>query len=222
MASRAEPGTAPRAPLSRDRVLRTAITLADEGGIASLTMRKLARALAVEAMSLYHHVANKDALLDGMVDSVMSEVALPPGGADWKAAIRKSAISAHEVFLGHRWACGLMMAQAGVGPARLRWMDAVLGTLRAAGFSAALTCHAYHALDSHISGFTLWEASFPPAAELRDLAATVLRELPVDEYPHLAEHIEQHLTASGQDEEGEFVFGLDLLLDGLERLRGRA
>ncbi len=219
MASQADPGAGPRLPLSRDRVLRAAIALADQGGIASLTMRKLAQELGVEAMSLYYYVAKKADILDGIVDLVVSEIELPADGADWRAAIRKSAISAHEAFSRHPWAYSLMMSSAGVSPARLRWMDSVLRTLREAGFSAELTCHAYHALDSHITGFTLWEASFPAVEELRDLAATFLRELPVDEYPYLAEHVEQHLTESSHDDEGEFEFGLDLILDGLERIR---
>ena len=219
MTPNTDPRAKPRVPLSRDRVLHAAIKLADESGIEALSMRKLGQALGVEAMSLYKHVANKDDLLDRMVDTVVAQIELPSGGADWKAAIRQSAISAHDVFLRHPWACSLMLSQAGVSPARLRWMDSVLRTLREAGFSAALTCHAYHALDSHITGFTLWEASFPAAEELRDLAATFLRELPVDEYPYLAEHVEQHLTESSHDDEGEFEFGLDLILDGLERIR---
>ncbi len=223
MASQADRGAAPRVPLSRDRVLRAAIALADAGGIESLSMRKLAQALGVEAMSLYYYVAKKDDLLDGIVDLVVSEFELPADGADWKAAIRKSAISAHEVLLRHRWACSLMMSSPGVSPARIRYMESLLRCLRQGGFSAELTCHAYHALDSHIVGFTLWELTFPAdSQELADIAASFLRELPVDEYPYLAEHIEQHLTGSSPDEEGEFEFGLDLILDGLERLRDRA
>ena len=223
MASQAGAGAEPRVPLSRDRVLRAAITLADAGGIESLSMRKLAQALGVEAMSLYYYVAKKDDILDGIVDLVVSEIELPADGAGWKAAIRQSAISAHDVFLRHRWACSLMMSSPRVSPARVRYMESLLRCLREGGFSAALTCHAYHALDSHIVGFTLWELTFPAdSEELADIAQTFLRELPVDDYPYLAEHIEQHLTQSGHDGEGEFEFGLDLILDGLERLRDRA
>ena len=222
MASQIDPGTAPRVPLSRERVLRAAIDLADTGGITALSMRKLAQELGVEAMSLYYYVAKKEDLLAGMVDLVVRDMELPSMGADWKAALRKSAISAHDVLVRHPWACGLMMSVKD-GTARLRWMDAVLRCLREAGFSTELTHHAYHALDSHITGFTLWQLSFPFEAEqLADVAATFLRELPVDEYPYLAEHVEWHLTETRDDDEGEFAFGLDLILDGLERMRDMA
>jgi AcrR family transcriptional regulator len=208
-----------RAPLSRDRVLHAAISLADEGGIESLTMRKLGQALGVEAMSLYNHVAKKDDVLAGILELVVGEIDVPSREADWKVAIRQTAISAHEVLLRHPWACSLMLRSA--NPARLRWMESVLATLREAGFSPELTHHAYHALDSHITGFTLWQVSFQFSAEdLAEIGATFLRELPVDDYPYLAEHVEQHLTDSGHGEEGEFEFGLDLILDGLERVRG--
>ncbi len=222
MASQIDPGTAPRVPLSRERVLRAAIDLANRGGITALSMRKLAQELGVEAMSLYYYVAKKEDLLAGMVDLVVREMELPSMGDDWKAALRKSAISAHDVLVRHAWACGLMMSVQD-GTARLRWMDAVLRCLREAGFSTELTHHAYHALDSHITGFTLWQLSFPFEAEqLADVAATFLRELPVDEYPYLAEHVEWHLTETRDDDEGEFAFGLDLILDGLERMRDMA
>ena len=223
MASQADPDAVPRVPLSRERVLRAAINLADHGGIKALTMRRLAQELAVEAMSLYYYVANKDDLLDGIVDLIVREMELPADGGDWKAAIRKSSISTHEVLLRHPWACSLMMSSTGVSPARLRWMDSILRCLREAGFSTELTHHAYHALDSHITGFTLWVLSFPfDSKELANIGATFLRELPVDEYPYLAEHIEWHLTESSDDNEGEFAFGLDLILDGLERMRDKA
>jgi len=210
--------------LSRDRVLRAAIRLADEDGFDSLTMRKLGHELGVQAMSLYNHVANKDDIRDGIVDLVMSEIEVPSNGADWKPAVRQSAISAHEVLLRHPWASSLMMATTVVSPARLRWMESLLGILRAAGFSADLTHHAYHALDSHITGFTLWQVNFPfeTAEELAGMADAFRRELPADEYPHVAEHIEQHLAEPGLDGPSEFEFGLDLILDGLERIRDTA
>ena len=215
--------TEARVPLSRERVLGAAIRLADEGGFESLTMRKLGQELGVQAMSLYNHVANKDDIRDGIVDIVMGEIELPPQGADWKSAIRRSAISAHEVFLRHRWVCNVQMstAAATVSAARLRWTEALLRTFREAGFSAELTHHAYHALDSHITGFTLWLANMPfeTHEELADLAEAVLRELPVDQYPYLAEHAEWHLTESSPDDPSEFEFGLNLILDGLERIR---
>jgi AcrR family transcriptional regulator len=186
-------------------------------------MRKLAQELGVEAMSLYHYVAKKDDILDGIVGMVVGEIDLPSKEADWKAAIRLSAISAHEVLSRHPWACSLMLSSTAVLPARLRYMESLLATLRERGFSPELTHHAYHALDSHITGFTLWAASFQfDAEDLAELAATFLRELPADEYPHLAEHVEQHLVEASHEDEGEFAFGLDLILDGLERLRDTA
>lgn len=220
MAGRADPIAEPRVPLSRDRVLRAAIGLADQGGIESLSMRKLAQELGVEAMSVYHYVANKDDILDGIVDIVVGEFDLP-SGADWKAAIRLSAISAHDVLMRHPWACNLMMSTKRVSPARLRYMESLLRRLREAGFSAEMTHHAYHALDSHIIGSTLWEAGYSANRDLADLAKTFVRES-VDEYPYLAEHAEQHLTKSRRNDVREFEFGLDLILDGLERIRDTA
>jgi AcrR family transcriptional regulator len=209
--------------MSRDRVLRAAISLADESGIESLTMRRLAQELGVEAMTLYYYVANKDEILHGIVDIVLSEFELPSSGAEWKAAIRKTAISAHDVLVRHPWAASLMLSATGSSPARWRYMDAILGCLREAGFSADMTDHGYHALDSHITGFTLWEVQVQIDPQtLPDLAATFLRELPVDEYPHLVEHVHQHLKERSPDDEGAFTFGLDLILDGLERMRGPA
>lgn len=211
-----------RAPLSRERVLRAAIRLADADGIEALTMRRLGNELGVEAMSLYNHVANKDDILNGILEMVMLEIALPPDDADWKAAIRATAISAHQVLLRHPWACSLMMEADKESDARLRWMDAVLRCFREAGFSAKLTHHAYHALDSHITGFTLWIVNLPAVGEeLKELAAGFLQNFPVDEYPYLVEHIHYHLDDPGDDEESEFDFGLGLILDGLERLRDR-
>jgi len=221
MATQPAPQPEPRIPLSRERVLRAAIALADEGGIESLSMRKLGQQLGVEAMSLYHHVANKDDLLDGIVDAVTSEIEVPSDETDWKEAIRRTAISSHDLFLRHRWACSLMMRRARVSPDRMRWMEAVLRTFREAGFSADMTHHAYHALDSHITGFTLWQVSMPfeTKEELVDLAEGFLQEIPADEYPYVIEHAEQHIAPSSPDGKSEFEFGLDLILDGLERLR---
>jgi len=211
----------PRVPLSRERVLRAAIALADAGGIKSLSMRKLGQELEVEAMSLYNHVANKDDLLDGLVELVSSEIENPPDDLDWKPAIHQSAMSAHAVLVRHRWAAGLMMGGTSVSPARIRWHECVLRTLREAGFSADLTHHAYHALESHIMGFTLWQVNMPfeTKEELDDLAQRFLREFPLDDYPYLLEHIQQHLDPSSPDGKSEFEFGLELILDGLERLR---
>jgi AcrR family transcriptional regulator len=218
MTPHTDPTAPPRAPLSRDRVLEAAISLADDGGIESLTMRKLGRALGVEAMSLYKHVANKDDVLDGIVDLVEGEIELPSSTKDWKAAIRTCAISAHQVLRRHPWACSLIMTR--FRPARVRYMDWLLGRLRGAGFSPQLAYHAYHALDSHILGFTLWQAGHSVDTEnLADAVESFLRQLPTDDYPHFAEHAQQHLTEPGLDDVGGFEFALDLILDGLQRLR---
>ena len=150
-----------RAPLSRDRVLRAAVTRADQEGISSLSMRKLGEALGVEAMSLYNHVASKSDLLDGMIDIVFGEIDLPSGDGDWKVAMRRRAISARQVLHRHPWAIGLMESRTSPGPATLRHHDAVLGCLRRAGFSIQLTAHAYSLLDCYIYGFALLEASLP-------------------------------------------------------------
>ena len=221
MATQPDPRPEQRLPLSRERVLHAAIALADRGGIESLSMRKLGQELGVEAMSLYNHVANKDDIEDGIVEIVLGEIDVPPDGADWKAALRQTAISSHDVFVRHRWACSLMMRRPRVSPARMRWMEAVLRTLREAGFSADMTHHAYHALDSHITGFTLWQVSMPfeTKEELDELAVGFLREIPADEYPYVIEHAHQHLEPASPDGASEFEFGLDLILDGLERLR---
>jgi AcrR family transcriptional regulator len=208
-----------RPRLSRERVLRAAVTLADEGGIDALSMRRLAKELGVEAMSLYNHVANKDDILDGIVDIAMGEIEIPSDDTDWKASIRQSAISAYEALVRHPWACSLMMSKPRISNARMLWMEGVLRTLREAGFSADMTHHAYHALDSHITGFTLWLVSMPfdSHEELVDMAQDFLPQIPADQYPYVIEHAEQHLADPDPDEPSEFEFGLDLILDGLER-----
>src|SRR5262245_41076823 len=155
MATRSET----RLPLSRERILQSALTLADESGIESLSMRKLARTLGFEAMSLYNYVANKDDLIDGILDLVLGETELPSSEVPWDEAIRSSAISVHDALRRHPWACTLVMSAAHIRPARLRYMDALLGRLREAGFDADATYHAYHVLDGHIFGFSLWESS---------------------------------------------------------------
>jgi AcrR family transcriptional regulator len=220
MVKRADPGAEPRTPLTRERVLRAAIALADEGGIEALSMRRLGQELGVEAMSLYNHVANKDDILDASVDLVLGERELPAGGGDWKAAVRQSAVSAHDLLRRHPWACGLAMSPTRNIPVRIRHMEWMLRTLREAGFSAEVTYHAYHALDSHLWGFTLWEQGHSlPSDDLADLAASFLRQFPVDEYPYVHEHVQQHVSGFGSGEKSAFEFVLDLLLDGLEPMR---
>jgi AcrR family transcriptional regulator len=219
MATRQGQAQDARAPLSRDRVLLAAIGLADTAGIEALSMRRLGQELGVEAMSLYNHVANKDDILNAMVDMVVGEFELPSPGTDWKGALRATAVSAHNVLVRHPWAASLMLSATGDNRARYRYMNAILGTLREAGFSAALTDHAYHALDSHITGYTLWQVQITPdPEELPAMAAGFLERMPADEYPYLVEHVHQHLAERDPDDEGSFAFGLDLLLDGLERI----
>ena len=218
----AEPDPTARPPLSRERILRAAIDLADRAGIEALTMRRLAGELGVEAMTLYHYVANKDDLLNGIVDLIVAEIELPPAEIGWKAALRRTAVSAHELLVRHPWGASLMLHPGGVRPARLRYMDGILGTLRAGGFSAELTHYAYHALDSHILGFTLWLVGIGAETErLPDLARDFLATLPRDDYPWLAEHIDYHLRPDPAGESA-FEFGLDLILDGLERRQAAA
>ena len=220
MAALASARAKPRVRLDKDRVLRAAIQIADKSGIESLSMRKLAQDLGVEAMSVYYYVANKDEILDGILNFVISEFELAVGGPDWKAAIRRSAISAHDVLMRHPWACNLMMSVRRVAPARMRYMESLLRSLREAGFSANMTHHAYHALDSHIIGSTLWEAGYSSNKDLEDVAKTFVAKT-VKEYPYLADHAEQHMTRSKRKDVPEFEFGLDLILDGLEKIRAR-
>ncbi len=218
------PNAKRRAPLSRERVLRAAIGLADVGGIESLTMRRLGQELGVEAMSLYNHVANKDDILDGIVDLVFSEIAVPSDRADWKTAMRKRAISARDVLLRHPWATSLMQSRTEPGPATLRHHDSVIGSLREAGFTVDMAAHAFSVMDGYIYGFALQQMNLPShtSEESAELAENILRRLPADEYPHLAEMIIEQGMKPGYDYADEFEFGLDLILDGLERLRETA
>jgi AcrR family transcriptional regulator len=224
MATQTDPSAEPRIPLSKQRVLRAAVALADQGGVRSLSMRKLAQRLGVEAMSLYHHVANKDDILDGIVDVVFSEIDLPSSEVEWGAAMRQRAISAREALLRHPWATGLMESRSTPGPATLRHHDAVLGILRTAGFSIELAAHAFSVLDSYIYGFALQEANLPfkDSEELAAVADTILGNLPADEYPHLTELTVEHVLQPGYDYGNEYLFGLDLILDGLDRARDTA
>ncbi len=211
--------TQPRLPLSRDRILQAALELVDTGGIESLSMRKLGRALGFEAMSLYNHVANKDDVLDGILDLVLAESEPPAPEGDWDAAIRASAVSVHDALRRHPWACMLLMSPGHARPARVRYMDLLLGRLREAGFSAETTYHAYHVLDGHIFGFSLWETGHTYTPEqTADLAAAFARTITADEYPHLHEHAQQHFAEGPHREVSAFEFGLDLILDGLRKI----
>ena len=202
-------------------MLREAIEAADKGGIGSLSMRKLAQELGVEAMSLYNHVRNKDDVLDGIVDGVVAEIDVSRSGADWKTSMRQRAASIRQALARHPWAIGLMESRTSPGPATLRHHDAVIGSLRRGGFSIEMTAHAYAVLDSYIYGFALQEASLPfdTAEETADVAEMIFKQLRPDEYPHLTELTVEHVLQPGYDYGNEYEFGLDLILDGLERAR---
>ena len=206
--------------LSRERVIDAAIGLADAQGIASLSMRRLAQELGVEAMSLYYHVPSKQEILDAIADRVVGQIELPDEATPWKPALRRLALSAYAAFTRHPWAANLVLSGSGASPARIAYMEAILGTLRRAGFSAAMTDHGYHAIESHIMGFTLWEVGMDlgTSEELAASATGFLDSLPDGAFPYLEEHIHQHLLPREPADEGEFAFGLDLILDGLERM----
>jgi AcrR family transcriptional regulator len=206
-----------RTPLTRDRVLRAALRLADQAGLEGLTMRRLGDALGVEAMSLYNHVANKDDVLDGIVGLVLAEVELPDGKEEWDVALRLCAVSAHDALMRHPWACRLVI-WPGAGSAhraRTRYMEWALDWLTLAGFSSELVYHGYHALDSHVLGFSLWQTAHTGTSG--DLAEAFLRAPTAAQYPYLAQHEQQHVARSSDD--GEFEFGLDLILEGLKRAK---
>ena len=211
-----------RTPLTRERVLQSAVRRADEGGIESLSMRKLGQELGVEAMALYHHFANKDDLVDGMVDLVFGEIELPPSTRDWRTAMRQRAIAVRDALLRHRWAVGLMESRRRPGPANLRHHDAVIGNLRAGGFDIGMAAHAYSVLDSYIYGFALTKMNLPfeTSDDVADVAQSILEPFPPDEYPHMVEILTDHVMKPGYDYGEEFEYGLDLILDGLERVRG--
>jgi AcrR family transcriptional regulator len=212
-----------RLPLSRERILRAALGLADQGGIEALTMRKLGEALGFEAMSLYNHVANKDDVLDGILDLVLDECEPPSPAVDWDESIRASAISVHEALRRHPWSCTLLMAPGRIRPARLHYMDVLLGRLREAGFAAETTYHAYHVLDGYIFGFSLWETShIYSAEEASSLVAKFAQVITPDTYPYLYEHAQQHLGEGPHREVMAFEFGLDLIVEGLKRIRDTA
>jgi len=211
--------SAVRSPLSRERVLLGALAVADAGGIGSLTIRSLAQELGVKPMAVYHYVANKDEIFDGLVDLVFGEIELPSPTGEWRAEIAKRAHSAREVLGRHRWAIGLLESRTSPGAATLRHHDANIGTLRSGGFPVVLTAHALAVLDGYVYGFALQEASLPfegpdSAAEV---AGPMMELMATGEYPHLIELATEHVMQPGYDFGDEFAFGLTLILDGLER-----
>jgi AcrR family transcriptional regulator len=207
-----------RKPLSRDRILETALVLVDEEGIEALSMRKLGQALGYEAMSLYNHVANKDDLLAGILDLVLAEMEPPDPGGGFPA-IRTAALSAHEALRRHPWAASMLMSAGGIRPARIAYMEALLASLRGAGLSADTTYHAYHVIDAHIIGFSLWASTHGKMPEhIEDARAWFEEMVPVATLPYLHEHGLQHLDDGPLHDVSAFEFALDLLLDGLDRL----
>jgi AcrR family transcriptional regulator len=206
-----------RVPLNPERILRGAVAIADADGLDALTIRALASRLDVKPMAIYHHVANKEEILDGIVDIVFSEIELPEPGDDWEVGMRRRAHSARTVMGRHTWAIALMETRTAPGPATLRHHNAVIGTLRSAGFSISMTAHAFALLDAFIYGFALQEATLPMDGpeEVAEIAAPMLeRTSPVD-YPHLVEFATQHVMKPGYDFGEEFDFGLELILAGL-------
>ncbi|MEV6525090.1 TetR/AcrR family transcriptional regulator [Longispora sp. NPDC051575] len=221
MSARKQRQVASDAGLSKERVVAEAIRLADREGVTGLSMRRLAGALDAGAMSLYHYVANKEELLDAMIDVVFAEIELPPEGTDWQSAMRQRTVSARQVLARHPWAIGFMESRTSPGPAHLRHREAVTACLRKAGFTVLMATHANWLLDVYLYGFALQETSLPfdTADEFADMAEDVfLPQLPPDEFPYLNESAAV-LLASGYDPAEEFLFGLDLVLAALEPLR---
>ncbi len=219
MIAQATGGTESRDTLNRELVLRAAMDLADESGIESVTMRELGRRLGIEAASLYNHVAGKDDLLDGMVDLVVAEIDLPSDDVGWQEAVRRRTVSAREVFANHRWAAGLIDSRGRNGPSSLAYADRVLGMLLRAGLSPRLAANALLALDSYIYGFERQRSNISPAddEDTTEVAQEVLDAIPEGAFPSLA-LVAMEYAAEPYDDAAAFDFGLDLILDGLERL----
>jgi AcrR family transcriptional regulator len=213
--------TEERPRLSRERVLEGAVAVADAGGIATLTIRSLAEELGVKPMSVYHYVANKDEILDGIVDLVFSEIELPSPDGNWRSEMRRRALSARRVLSLHPWAIPLLQSRTSPGPATLRHHNAVIGALRAAGFSLPMVAHAYALMDSYVFGFALSEAALPinGPETVTEVADQMMHLFDPAEYPHLVEFSVGHVLKPGYDFGAEFEFGLDLVLDGLETAR---
>lgn len=213
---------APRGGLNRERVLEGAMAVADAGGIAALTIRSLAERLGVKPMAVYGHVANKDEIIDGIVDLVFGQIEVPRKDGDWREEMRGRAVSARAVLRQHPWAIPLMQSRTSPGPHTLRHLDAVIGTLRQAGFSLEQTAHAYALVDSYLYGFAMSEASLPingPETVAEVAESMMLPEL-FGDYPHLMEFASEHVMRPGYDFGEEFEVGLEVVLDGLERMLG--
>ena len=209
-----------RPALSRDRVVEAASRVADSGGLSSVSMRNVGKELGVEAMSLYHHIAGKDALLDALADRIFAAIELPDLDDPWRPAMAARAASARAVLSAHPWGLGLIESRRDPGPALLRHHDTVLGCLRRGGFPVALAAHAFSVLDAYVHGFVLTELNLPfePGEATEEFVETLA--LPVDDYPHLAEMISEQVRGREYAYAGEFTYGLELILDGLEERLG--
>jgi AcrR family transcriptional regulator len=207
-----------RPALTPERVIEAATAMADVIGVDSLTIRKLATELDVTPMAIYHHVPNRDSIIDGMVDLVFSKIELPPTDLDWKTAIRERSASARQVLAQHRWAAPLMESRRTAGPATLQHHEAILDCLRNGGHSIEMSAHAYALIDAFIYGFALLEANLPATGgqDMAELAETIIDPLPADLYPRLIELTAEHVLQPGYDFGNEFEFGLDLILSGLQ------
>ena len=222
MVTKAEPNTTPRIPLSKERVLRAAVDLADRGGSEAVSMRKLGQELGVDAMSLYHHVQNKDDILDGIADVVVGEIDISPTDTDWKVAIRRLVISARTVMLRHAWAPRVIESRTDPGPATMRYMETVLAILRDGGFSLDLAHHAMHVLGSRVLGFNQDLFDDSATSRLDPQTAALLARQMAETYPYISElalAVSHEGGLGGCDDDVEFAFGLDLIVNGLERLR---
>jgi AcrR family transcriptional regulator len=218
MAKKTREAATSRVPLSRQRALSTAMALADAEGLGSLSMRKLAQELGVEAMSLYHHVANKEDILDGMVDMVFAEIELPSDGTEWKTAMRRRAESARAALTRHPWAISIMDSRTSPGPATLRHHDAVIGSCRKAGFSIQMAAHAFSLIDSYIYGFVLQEVNLPfdDSTDLEVVVDSMMLPYSADDYPYLVELTTDYVLQPGYSYGDEFDYGLGLILNSLE------
>ena len=210
-----------RTPLTSERVLEAAMKLADAGGLEALSMRRLGQELGVEAMAVYYYFANKERVLDGIVDLVFREIEVPAAGADWKTEMRRRAISVRDALLRHRWAIGLMESRTNPGPANLGHHDAVIGCLRAAGFDMAMVATAYSLMDAYVYGFAMTKMNLPfeDTSDIVELSESMLAPFAPGEYQNLADFITEHAMKPGYDFANEFEIGLDVVLDGLERMR---
>jgi AcrR family transcriptional regulator len=218
MTSKATPASRP--PLTKDRILGAAVDLVDRSGLEALTMRRLGSELGFEAMSLYKHVANKDEILDGMVELVVSRIEIPEEGSEWRNAMRRRAVSAREVLGRHSWAIGLLESRGFQGPAAMRYIDAILGNLTSSGFSIETAAHAFWLLDCYVYGQVIQETSMTPSTpeDPAESPPPAPEQTTMKEYPHLIA-MYQHAQTFGYTFDGEFEFGLELILDGLERHR---